>query len=445
MSLSDVSLPPLADNVLKVLTPYLHAKRWHIAFSGGMDSSVLLHVLSRLSFYRQVPSLHAIHVHHGLLKEADEWVEHCRQMCDLLQVPLSVEHVQVDQNSSLERAARDARYAAFARHVREHEVLLVAQHQDDQAETLLLRLLRGAGVKGLSAMATSRAMAEGRLVRPFLSVPRAELSRYALAEKLEWVEDPSNIQDVQDRNFLRHEILTRLRLRWPQASASVARSAGHMAEALAILEECAAMDLSAAQTATAFPWLPLPSLELEIIRQLSEHRQRNALRHWLDRYSRMPDTDHWAGWVALRDASPSASPVWVLEGGEIHRGAGRLWWLPHQWLGAACVPCQLPEKGAEVALGSNGRVYIVGQRPSGSLEVRYRQGGEIMAVPGRGHRDLKRLLNEHHVPTFLRGRLPLLFCNGQLIAIANLSGLSGPADQHWRFEWIPATSGQRLS
>jgi tRNA(Ile)-lysidine synthase len=445
MSRSDSPSSSLADKALKVLTPYLRAKRWHIAFSGGMDSSVLLHLLSRLASYRQLPPLHAIHVHHGLLKEADDWVERCQQVCKFLQIPLSVEYVQVDRRASLERAARDARYAAFARHIEEDEVLLVAQHQDDQAETLLLRLLRGAGVKGLSAMATSRAMPKGHLIRPFLLIPREELLRYALAEGLEWVEDPSNQQVVQDRNFLRHEVLKVLRLRWPQASNSIARSAGHMAEALAVLEECAAMDLSAAQTGHALSWLSLPSLELEVIKQLSDHRQRNALRHWLDEYSRMPDTDHWAGWVALRDATVSANPVWALEGGEMHRGAGRLWWVSRQWLTAVLTPLQWPEGQSEIQLGGNGQARIIGQRPEGVLDIRYRQGGEVMMVSGRGHRDLKRLLNEHHVPTFLRGRLPLLFCNGQLIAVANLSGLDSAADKRWRFEWTPATSGRRLS
>jgi tRNA(Ile)-lysidine synthase len=439
-------MPALLDKLVTRLAPYLHANRWHIAFSGGMDSSVLLHALQRLSCMQKIPPLHAIHVHHGLMREADTWVGHCTQVCRALNVPLDIEYVKTDQKASLERAAREARYTVFDKYMGENEVLLLAQHQDDQAETLLLRLLRGAGVQGLSAMPVQRPLGVGTLVRPFLSLSRRELLEYATVERLEWVEDPSNAQAVQDRNFLRNDVITRLRARWPQVSNAFARSAMHMTEALEILDECAASDLTVGRGSTVFPWLSLPSLDFEFICSLSDARQRNALRYWLREYTRMPDTAHWAGWYALREASDSANPVWRLEGGELQRAAGRLWWLPDVWLKNQGTACEWPEGKRTVDLAENGQVILRGNDfPEGKLAIRYRQGGEVMLIAGRGRRDLKRLLNERHVPPFLRGRLPLLYCDDELIAVANLSGLDAVANGRWYFEWIPSTSGLRLS
>ncbi|SEM34836.1 tRNA(Ile)-lysidine synthase [Pseudomonas sp. ok272] len=432
----------LSARLLLSLAPWRAAPTWRIAFSGGLDSTVLLHALARLAQTQSLPELKAIHVHHGLQAVADTWPAHCQAACDALGVPLTVVRVQVLSGASLERAAREARYGAFIEATQVDEVLLTAQHRDDQAETLVFRLLRGAGVRGLSAMPAQRPLGHGHLVRPLLGISRAALEAYAAEHQLSWIEDPSNGDQQFSRNYLRQQIFPILTQRWPQAAATIARSAAHLSEAQGLLEELAQVDLAHAATPHAFDWLGVPSLALPALTTLSAARQRNALSHWLAPLSRLPDSDHWSGWADLREAAVDARPVWRLADGELHRSNGRLWWLSGAWLSPAPVPMAWPDPLEPLLLGENGRLILRGAVPGGALSVRYRQGGEVMPVPGRGHRDLKRLLNERAVPMFVRGRLPLLYCDEQLIAVANLAGLDGGAGAGAVLRWQP--TGQDL-
>lgn len=434
----------LPSRLLRSLRPWLSASHWRVAFSGGLDSTVLLHLLANLAKTESLPALSAIHVHHGLQAAADAWPAHCQDVCDELSVPLQVQRVQVQPGASVERAARDARYAAFSAATQANDVLLTGQHRDDQAETLLFRLLRGAGVRGLSGMPATRALGQGSLVRPLLDVTRAELEAYAQDHGLRWVEDPSNQDRQFSRNYLRHQVLPLLSGRWPQAHASMARSAAHLREAQGLLDELAQIDLATAKLPAEFEWSGLPSLEFAAIAKLSDARQRNALGHWLQPLTRLPDTDHWSGWVDVRDAGNDASPIWRLADGELHRSAGRLWWLSGQWLRTPVVSGDWHEPSLALRLPDNGRVMFSGQTPAGPLQVRYRQGGEVMHLADRGHRDLKRLLNERAVPGFVRGRLPLLFRGEELLAVANLPGLDGHVLEGWRLHWQPSDEDQGL-
>ncbi len=435
----------LQARVLENLAPWRAAPAWRIALSGGLDSSVLLHLLAGLGQTEALPPLSAIHIQHGLQASADAWPAHCQAVCDALGVPLLIQSVQVRAGASLERAARDARYAAFEAVLGTGEVLLAAQHRDDQAETLMFRLLRGAGVAGLGAMPASRALGAGHLLRPLLNCTRAELQAYASEHQLLWVDDPSNLDNRFSRNYLRHQVMPVLAARWPQVAASMARTAEHLSEAAQLLDELAQEDLQSVRTSCPFGWLKLPSLALVPVRALSDARQRNALRYWLRGLAPMPDTEHWAGWRGLRDAAADASPIWRLATGELHRADQRLWWLTGDWLQAPAAP-ELPLRAQQaLSLPGNGSAYIDGQLPPGEWRLAYRQGGEVLNLPGRGHRDLKRLLNERQVPVFVRRRLPLLLCNGEVLAVANLPGLDGPTDGQWRLSWRPPTCDQGLS
>jgi tRNA(Ile)-lysidine synthase len=435
----------LESSLLESLRPWRTAPAWHIALSGGLDSTVLLHLLACLQQHEDLPALSAIHIHHGLQAVADTWPAHCQSLCDGLGVPLHIERVRVDGGASLERAAREARYAALARRLGEGELLLTGQHRDDQAETLLFRLLRGAGVRGLAGMPASRRLGAGWLARPLLGVSRAELEAYARRHGLSWVEDPSNADTGLARNFLRREVLPTLARYWPQTGANLARTAAHMREAEQLLGELAELDLAAARGEHPFTWLGLPSLQLESLLKLSEARQRNLLRHWLAPLTRMPDSEHWAGWSDLRDAAVDATPRWCLGGGELRRADGRLWWLSGDWLQQPPEPVAWGDPRQPLGLPGNGQVSLQGAAPHGPLRLCYRQGGEVMALAGRGHRDLKRLLNERGVPAFVRGRLPLLYRGDELLAVANLPGLDGPASAEWRLRWQPPTNAQGLS
>jgi tRNA(Ile)-lysidine synthase len=436
----------LSARLLDALAAWRNAPAWHIGFSGGLDSTVLVHLLADLATREALPPLSAVHIHHGLQAAADAWPEHCAELCRALSVPLQVIRVQVDPASaSLERAARDARYAAFSQLLAPGEVLLTAQHRDDQAETLLFRLLRGAGVRGLAAMPEQRSLGAGHLLRPLLDVPRAALEVYAQAHDLRWVEDPSNADPQFSRNFLRREILPVLSARWPQASASMARTASHLAEAQELLGELAVRDLAQVSSAGSFEWLGLPSLALPPLKALSPARQRNALRHWLAPLTRLPDTEHWAGWDSLRDAGDETQPIWRLADGELQRAQGRLWWLSGAWLQTPTGSIRWPDPGQPLNLPGNGQLALIGDAPEGELQVRYRQGGEVMSLPGRGHRDLKRLFNEQGVPVFVRARWPLLYHEEQLLAVANLPGLDATAHGDGRLRWYAPTSDQSLS
>lgn len=435
----------LESQLLTFLAPWRSAPAWRVALSGGLDSTVLLHLLAQLARREALPPIFAIHVHHGLQAAADGWPEHCQRFCDALGVPLQVVRVKVDNGASLERAAREARYAAFTAALGEGGCLLTGQHRDDQAETILFRLFRGAGVRGLSGMAPSRPLGNGMLLRPLLGMSRKSLEQYARDHRLSWVEDPSNACDAFDRNYLRNQILPGIAQRWPSAVETIARSADHLAEADGLLGELAQNDLVGAGARSEYIGMQLPSLALAALVELSEPRQRNALRHWLAPFARLPDSAHWAGWRDLRDAREDAEPVWRLADGELRRAHGRLWWLANPWLGF--VPenriWQTPSQA--LSLVGNGTLRFEGEPPGGPLEIRYRQGGEMMTLTGRGRRDLKRLLNEAAIPAFLRGRLPLLWRADELLGVALLPDLRVEAGQGWTLRWTPPTNDSGLS
>ena len=435
----------LPAKLLQALSPWRNAPAWHIAFSGGLDSTVLLHLLAHLANTETLPPLSAVHVHHGLQAAADAWPAHCQSICDALGLPLRVMRVQVQPGASLERAARDARYQAFTEVTGAGQVLLTGQHRDDQAETLLFRLLRGAGVRGLAAIPAQRPLAGGYLVRPLLDVPREALEAYAHEHQLKWIEDPSNADPRFSRNYLRHRVFPALTARWPQAVANLGRTAEHLSEAQGLLDELAQLDLRAAGQASPFPWLHLPSLALAPLCELSDARQRNALRHWLTPLTRLPDSGHWAGWHSLCDAKGDAQPLWRLADGELHRCGQRIWWLPSTGSEFSDAAVSWPDPQNPLELPGNGQLKLIGEAPEGPLQIRYRQGGEIIDVPGRGRRDLKRLLNESGLPGFVRGRLPLLYQGQQLLGAPSLAGLWPAPSDDWHLHWMPQTCDQGLS
>ncbi len=240
-----------------------------VGFSGGLDSSVLLHAALSLATEAQL-DLSAIHVHHALSGHADAWAESCVQLCRELGIPLAVLRVVVprDTGDGLEAAARDVRHRALAS--QSADWILLAHHADDQAETVLLNLLRGAGVRGTAAMPESR----GRVLRPLLHVTRKELLEYARSNQLAWIEDESNADTRHTRNYLRREILPVIESRFPQASRQLAAAAGRFGEAASLLDDLAALDLG--DSPREFP------LPLRLFRELAESRARNLLRAMLN-------------------------------------------------------------------------------------------------------------------------------------------------------------------
>jgi tRNA(Ile)-lysidine synthase len=290
-------------------------------------------------------------------------------------------------------------------------------------------------------MPGQRALGQGTLVRPLLGCSRQQLHDYAKVNGLAWIEDPSNTDTQFARNYLRGEVFPRLQQRWPQAAQNLARAAEHLGEAQGLLDELAQGDLALAQEGAPVGWSGLESLDLAALMSLSPARQRNALQYWLSRRTRLPDTRHWAGWADLRDAAADARPVWQLADGQLLRSDGRIWWLSGDWLQQPVGAMAWPNSTLPLVLPGNGRVRLDVAVPMAGLRIAYRQGGEMLEVPGRGRRDLKRLLNEQRVPYFLRPRLPLLYQGEHLLAVANLPGL---VQADCQLQWQLPTSAQGL-
>ncbi|MFY9975316.1 MAG: tRNA lysidine(34) synthetase TilS, partial [Chromatiaceae bacterium] len=206
------------EHLIAALAPFSGAPRVWVAFSGGLDSTCLLRAAAA-ALGRLPGKLHAVHLDHGLHPESAHWAQHSLGVCKALGVPLKIDRLSISRapGESLEAVAREARYAALAALLGPGELVLTAQHQDDQAETLLLALLRGSGIEGLASMGPVSKLGSGWLLRPLLDVPRAALEAYAREEGLTWIEDPSNVSLAFDRNFLRRRALPLLRTRWPSA------------------------------------------------------------------------------------------------------------------------------------------------------------------------------------------------------------------------------------
>lgn len=296
-------------------------ERLAVGLSGGCDSVVLLHLLTRLGFAGR---LEAIHVHHGLSPNADAWGLFCTDYCARLDVPLVMRHVCVDTASGqgLEAAARKARYAVFAEIPA--DCLLLGHHRGDQAETVLFNLLRGAGVTGAAGMPAERQFGCLRLLRPLLDSSRPEIEAYATSAGLAWIDDESNADISLTRNFLRHEAMTSLTRRFPAAEASLAQAAANFGEAAGLLDELAEQDWQRVDEGGA--------VRLSEMRLLSLPRLKNLLRYrlrilgWqvpvatrLDEFARQ-----------LLSAAPDRHPELLLPGGKMWVGRGLLHWMPEK-------------------------------------------------------------------------------------------------------------------
>lgn len=400
------------------------------AFSGGLDSCVLLHLLAATPRIRAA-GLRALHVHHGLHPDADAWAAHCQSVCDTLGIALTVVRVQVDRTSGLglEGAARAARHAAFADALDDDEILALAHHRDDQAETFLLRALRSAGPDGLAAMRSWRRLGRGWLWRPLLDQPRAALRAHAVTQGLRWIEDPGNASIDQDRNFLRHAVLPRLRERWPQAADALARSAALCAEGTDLLAAEDATALAAARRAPR-------DLAVEALRVLPTSRRARVLRHWIADLGLPPLPAQGIATIerVLLAAPRDARPCFDWHGARIQRWRDLLhadWRRPPlattwttAWDGRA--PLSLPTGDTLALEGATGF--------DAPLRVHARRGGERLRLPGRMHsHTLKHLLQDAAIPPWQRDRLPLLSAPDGTLLAAGDTLLAAPLAQ-----WLAA-------
>jgi tRNA(Ile)-lysidine synthase len=402
--------------------------RYVIAFSGGLDSTVLLHALVALREQLGVPLL-AIHVDHGLHAESAAWVEHCRRFAAELGVEFLARSVKVQLESGKgpEASARDARYNALHSELRFDDWLMSAHHREDQAETLLLNLIRGSGPMGIAGIGSIRRFGPGWLVRPLLETNRGELQAYATRERLHWLEDPSNVDRRFDRNFLRHDILPRLQARWPDIAARLQRSAGHAGEASQLLTNLAEIDLeSLGGRAQRIP--------IDRLLVLSPARQRNVLRFALRQLGLATPTAMQLARI-LNEVVPAredARPLVTWAGAAARRYRNGLYLLPEP-LPESPQTVQVSARQAtldDIPLGPGlGVLQFCPEQESGlsadllrgGIEIRFRQGGEKFQPLGQSHtRKLKKLLQEEGVVPWMRDQLPLIYADNHLVAVGDL-------------------------
>lgn len=414
-----------------------------VAYSGGRDSHVLLHRLASDPRIGQRYQLHAVHIHHGLQSAASAWAEHCAQVCQTLGVKFGCLAVDARPRpgESLEAAARTRRYQALAALLDAHSAVLTAHHQSDQAETVLLALLRGSGPRGLAAMPMRRALGRGWLLRPLLYCHATELSQYAQQHALEWIDDPSNTEMRHQRNVLRHQIMPQLHTHWPSMETTLSRVAAHAAEASGLLDELAASDLARLQSADH-------SLALQPLQQLSPGRQRNVLRHWLHSHGLpTPSTQQLHQVVSsLMTAAVDRQPCVRWPGVVLRRYQQRLYALtPASPLPDEPIPW--PDPYQPLRLPNGDCVQLISQVGQGlhpqaltNVHIRQRHGGERFHPHGRSHsQSLKKLLQEAHLPPWERQRLPLLYCGQCLAAVPGVGvatelAVSGQTNG-WILEW----------
>ena len=395
-----------------------------VAFSGGEDSTALLTLLAELPTVRS--RLRAVHIDHGLHADSRSWARACRACCRFLQVPLVARRVSVvrAKGQSLEALARAARYGALAAALRSGEVLLTAHHLEDQLETVLLQLLRGAGLPGLAAMPAVAPLGAGVLVRPLLGVSRAKLRAVVQTRGLRCLEDPSNADETFDRNYLRRQVLPAVVQRWPGAARTVARSARHIGAAQDLLDLLAHADVARAADGAALSVAALRALPLE--------RRRNVLRFWITRSGRAaPDAlrlEEIA--VTLLAARVGANPVVRWGVTAVQRHAGQLTLDTVRPVGAGYELTWNPQRTPRLNLPAGcGRLELV-PAPHGlidattlpmQLSVRTRRGGERLRPRSGGpSRSLKSLLQSEGISLIERQTMPLLFAGEQLVAAGDL-------------------------
>jgi tRNA(Ile)-lysidine synthase len=416
-----------------------------VGFSGGLDSTVLLHQLVALRAENPALSIRAVHVHHGLSAHADAWLAHCRQLCQLWDVEFIACHVAVSPNGKgVEAAAREVRYQAIEAVLAPDEALLTAQHLDDQSETFLLALKRGSGPAGLSAMPREMQFSGRALLRPLLSLSRTELEHYARAAKLHWIDDDSNTDTRYDRNFLRLTILPELKQRWPHFTQAVARSAQLCAEQEQLLDELLAEELEALVQ-------PDSSLQIAPLNTMSEVRRAAILRRWLACLgAKMPSREQLKRlWYEVAVSREDAIPCLHIAPWEVRRFQGALYLVkPVSIPRNACIPWEYPLTPLQLPAGC-GQVFCrevpgngLAVRPATDDEkvsIRFTASGLLHIVGRDKGRELKKIWQELGVAPWKRRTVPLLFYNEQLIAAAGyfITQQGEPGPDQWYFCWQP--------
>lgn len=413
-----------ATEIAEIIKQLCTAEKYWIAFSGGLDSHVLLHLVAQSFPLEQIT---AVHINHGLSPNADQWQAHCHSACAQLNINFQALSVKAHPfpGQSPEAAARDARYDALLTLIEKNAVLLTAHQQDDQAETVLLQMLRGGGVAGLAAMPAIKTFGKGYLVRPLLNFTRAELQHYAQVNQLQWIEDESNNDSRFDRNFLRLELFPILKKRWPHTNQLLSKFAQQCAEDENSLNALADVDINNVSGVSQ------NNLYIPELLKLNQVRQRNVLRYWFKNLQGIFPSRNIIHAIqnTILQAKHDAQPLVEYEGIIIRRFDNYLCAsfdnvqqadLPIVTWHHLNQPLLLPAKlGRLIATWQEKPTQpIMRLSENVSLKIGFRVGGEKIHPLGRmGHHHLKKLFQEWHIPPWERNHIPLIYYEDKLIAI----------------------------
>jgi len=413
---------------------------WLVAYSGGIDSTVLLHTCRRYIDLltdsqvklpnSKVPALHAIHVDHQLSDHHSEWVEHCEQFCRRLNVPLNVSVVDVvNTGKGVEQAARDARYRAIDERLLQFDapvVLLTAHHIDDQAETVLMRLFRGTGIRGVAAMEMPRIMSASNSViaRPLLGLCKQELQDYAVQQSLSWIEDESNGDERLDRNYLRLNVLPAVVRRWPQAVAAMARFSRYAAESEKLNSDLAALDL---ENLICSDNRYGQCLDTGRLLELPAYRRKNLLRYWLLMHS-YPSFDAQKlealnEWLQRKPKEGKQSG----EGFSFRIYRDRLYLVSDQWLESLSDFLSLSQNWhLPGALNIEGIGHFIVEQKGGhaglaerEYKIARRNRQQEVAVNGM-HKSVHKIMQELGIPEWLRDAYPVVYAEDEVAAIGSV-------------------------
>ncbi len=404
------------------------AKTLYLAFSGGLDSTVLFHLLlaHKLNFT-------VLHVNHGLSPSADRWQSHCEALAAKFELPFLNGKVEVDNcGEGLEDAARTARYEFFAQQLAHGDILLTAHHANDQAETLLFRLLRGSGLRGLTAIPETRSLGSAQVLRPLLNHQRQELLTFAKAQGLQWFDDESNENQNFSRNFLRHDILPRLQTRWPNAVSQIVSCSELLSEEAALLQEYSAEDLQECDVKCERVG---KSLALDRLRSFSERRQAAILREWFRQEGYRPfSRAQYIQIIALMASREDAQPVVKAHNWQVRRFNERLYlFAVRDILDPTLTPQPLNWHSDEVLDIGDAYLHCV-SGPKVEFSVTFRRGGERCCPRERQHSTtLKNLLQEYSLEPWWRDRVPLIYYQNEMCAVGDLFVCDSGAA--WQFRW----------
>ena len=417
--------PLSADIIESALNQHKQFAHVYVGYSGGVDSHVLLHLCASIKSLGG--KITAVYVHHGLQAEAESWAEHCQKNAETLGVNFTVLRVNATPRAgeSPEEAARNARYTALKPLVGVDDVLLIGQHREDQLETVLLQLFRGAGLRGLSGIPESTFFGLGLMLRPLLNVAKPDIEEYAKNHDLQWVEDPSNQQNDYDRNFLRNTIVPLLKQRWESCDKTVARSAKHCAEAQVVV--------SAVAEELFYPVFSKSNKTL-CIKQLQAQkspRQQLIIRHWFQSLGlRMPAQAFveriQTEVVAAREDS---DPILLGQGCFIRRYRDELYCLRQTEQEMLLRDMHWPAGQTSIEFASHRTLsYLPSstgilheQWQKAKVSIKFRSGGEKIRLPKRKEQhSLKNLFQEAGIPPWEREKIPLVYLNDKLAAVGDL-------------------------